>query len=76
VQSPDEKYTINFYITDAGGMGTFGVLGELRGPLWFKKKIYVEKRVKQVDVKWVDNHTALINNHRLDLTTGGVLIVE
>lgn len=76
VQSPDGKYTINFYISDAGGMGTFGVLGELRGPLWFKKKIYVEKRVDQVNIEWENSHTALINNHKLDLTTGEVLIVE
>ncbi|WP_185131720.1 DUF5412 family protein [Cohnella zeiphila] len=75
VHSPDGKYTVKFYHTDAGGMGTFGVLGELNGPLWFKKKIYVEKRVDQVDIEWKDNHTILINNHKLDLRKGETLFL-
>lgn len=70
VHSPDDKYTIHFYHTDAGAMGTFGVLGELKGPLWSKKKIYAEKRVDQVDVEWENNHIILINNHKLDLKKG------
>jgi len=76
VHSPDEKYTIHFYRTNAGAMGTFGILGELRGPLWSKKKIYAEKRADQVDVEWEDNHTILINNHKLDLTKGESLFPQ
>jgi hypothetical protein len=76
VQSPDQKYKIDFYSMDAGAMGTFGVLGELRGPLWFKKKIFMEKRVNQVQVEWVNNHTALINNRKLNLSTGEPLFLD
>ncbi|MFM9281463.1 DUF5412 family protein [Paenibacillus jiagnxiensis] len=75
VHSPDEKYTIHFYRTNAGAMGTFGILGELRGPLWSKKKIYAEKRVDQVEVEWKNNYTILINNHKLDLKKGESLIL-
>lgn len=67
VHSPDGHYTIDFYYTDAGAMGTFGILGELKGPLWFRKRIFAEKRVDQVEVEWENNHTILINNKRLDL---------
>lgn len=67
VSSPDGQYTIHFYRTDAGAKGTFGILGELKGPLWFKKKIFFQRRVDQVEVEWENNHTILINAHRLDL---------
>ncbi|MDP4098995.1 DUF5412 domain-containing protein [Paenibacillus sp. P96] len=74
--SPDEKYTINFYRTDAGAMGTFGISGELEGSLWFKKKIYFEQRVDQVDFEWENSHTILINNHKLDLMKSEPLIIQ
>ncbi|MBW7457158.1 DUF5412 family protein [Paenibacillus sepulcri] len=73
--SPDNHYTIDFYYTDAGAMGTFGILGELNGPLWFKKKIYSERRVDQADIEWANNHIILINNHELDLKEGGTLFI-
>ncbi|MDF9843840.1 MULTISPECIES: DUF5412 family protein [unclassified Paenibacillus] len=76
VQSPDKKYTIHFYATDAGGMGSFGVLGELEGPLWFKKKVYIESKVNEVQTEWENAHTILINNHRLNLMDGESLIVK
>ncbi|GAA0372014.1 DUF5412 family protein [Bacillus horti] len=68
VNSPDGYYTIDFFYTDAGAMGTFGILGELNGPLWFKKRIYTERRVDQVEVEWENNHTILINDNTLDLS--------
>jgi hypothetical protein len=67
IHSPNKNYTINFYRWDAGAMGTFGVRGELEGPLWFKKRIYNEARVESVDVKWVTNDTVSINDHVLNL---------
>lgn len=70
VQSPDGSYTIDFYRFDAGATGTFGVRGEINGPLWFKKRIYHQQRVEQIEVEWLDNNTVSINNHKLNLKEG------
>lgn len=70
VQSPDGSYTIDFYRYDAGAAGTFGVRGEINGPLWFKKRFYHQQRVEQIEVEWLDNNTVLINNHKLNLKEG------
>lgn len=67
VDSPDKKYTIHFYAINTGAMGPFGVLGELSGPLWFKKRIYFESKADQVQTEWINQHTVLINNHELNL---------
>ena len=70
VSSPDNKYIIDFYRWDAGGAGTFGIRGELNGPLWFKKRIYYEKRTEIVEVEWKNNSEVSINNHILNLDVG------
>ena len=70
VKSPDGSYTIDFYKYDAGATGTFGVRGELNGPLWFKKRIYHQDRVEIVEVEWKDNSTVSINNRILNLKEG------
>ena len=70
VSSPDDRYTIDFYRWDAGAAGTFGVRGELNGPLWFKKRIYYEQRIENIDVDWESDYKVLINNHTLDLKNG------
>ncbi|GGM42960.1 hypothetical protein GCM10011351_31140 [Paraliobacillus quinghaiensis] len=70
VSSPDDHYTIDFYRYDAGAAGTFGVRGELNGPLWFKKRIYYQDRVEQVEVEWESNDSVSINNHILKLDEG------
>lgn len=67
VQSPDGNYTIEFYRYDAGAAGTFGVRGELNGPLWFKKRIYHQDRIEHVEVEWENNSTVSINNRILNL---------
>ncbi|MFO1444872.1 hypothetical protein KDN24_17035 [Bacillus sp. Bva_UNVM-123] len=68
--SPNNKYSIDFYRWDAGAAGTFGVIGELNGPLWFKKRIFYEQRIEQVKINWENNHTVMINNHKLNLDKG------
>lgn len=68
--SPDKHYTISFYKTDAGAMGSFGVIGELKGPLWFKRVFYYEGKTDQVDLEWVDNHTISINDQKVNLLNG------
>ena len=70
VSSPDNKYIIDFYQWDAGAAGTFGIRGELNGPLWFKKRIYYEKRTENVEVEWKSNSEVSINNHILNLDVG------
>ena len=70
VHSPDGSYTIDFYRYDAGAAGTFGVRGEINGPLWLKKRIYHQQKVEQVEVEWLNNHTVLINNRKLNLKEG------
>ncbi|MFS0673845.1 DUF5412 family protein [Ornithinibacillus sp. 179-J 7C1 HS] len=70
VQSPDGKYTIDFYRYDAGALGSHGIRGELNGPLWFKKRIYYRDREEQVEVEWKNNSTISINNHTLNLKKG------
>lgn len=74
-QSPDKKYTIDFYSFNAGAMGPFIVFGELRGPLWFTKRIYQEKSLEQVEVIWDNNHELQINGGKLDLSSGKKLFV-
>lgn len=68
--SPDKHYSITFYRWDMGAAGTFGILGELNGPLWFKKRIYDEARTENVKVKWESNSKVAINNHILNLVEG------
>lgn len=48
-------------------MGTFGIVGELNDPLWFKKNIYSERHADQAEVEWEVEHIVVINGHRLDL---------
>ncbi|MBM7095234.1 hypothetical protein JSY36_05645 [Bacillus sp. H-16] len=68
--SPDEKYTINFYLTNGGATTAFGVIGKNDGPLWFNKTIYNEYRMDKADVEWLDDHTVTINGRTLDLEKG------
>lgn len=53
-----------------GGTGSFGVLGELNGPLWFKKRIYRESNTENVKVNWGSKGKVAINNHILYLNKG------
>lgn len=68
--SPNGKYTVDFYRYDPGATGAYGVRGELNGPLWYKKRIYHQSRIEQVEVEWVDNDIILINKHKLNLKAG------
>ena len=70
VKSPDDHYTIEFYRYNAGAAGSFGVRGELNGPLWFKKRIFHQDTIDQIQVEWKDSSTVSINNHILDLKKG------
>lgn len=70
VHSPDGHYQIDFYQWDTGAAGTFGIRGELNGPLWFKKRMYLERRIETIEVEWKSNEEVSINNHTLNLKDG------
>lgn len=70
INSPNNRYSIEFYRWDMGAAGSFGILGELDGPLWFKKRIYMEEKIENVKVKWKSNNKVSINNHILNLDEG------
>lgn len=68
--SPDHHYEVNFYLTDGGATTSFGIIGEMNGPLWFKKKIYNDYMIDHATVQWKNNYTLSINGHVLDLKKG------
>ena len=67
VTSPDGEYTIQFIRWDQGAAGTFGIRGELNGPLWFTKSIYNGRRVEEVNVEWIRNDVVVINGVEVQL---------
>lgn len=70
IHSPDGNYTIDFYRWDVGVAGTFGIRGELNGPLWIKKRVYFQKRIDYVEINWINNYTVSINERILNLREG------
>ncbi len=70
VSSTDDNYTIDFYRFNAGAAGSFGIRGELNGPLWFKKRIYLEHNADEAKVEWENDRIVSINNHTLKLDKG------
>ncbi|TFJ92353.1 DUF5412 family protein [Lentibacillus salicampi] len=70
INSPNGDYRIDFYYFDAGATGSFGVRGEIDGPLWFEKRIYYQEGIENVEVSWKSNDKVLINNHSLNLGEG------
>lgn len=69
-QSPDNKTTIDFYTLNGGAATSISVTGIVNGPVWFKKRIYYEVPMHEVDVEWKNSHIIVINNHTLDLDKG------
>ncbi|XKF67543.1 DUF5412 domain-containing protein [Virgibacillus necropolis] len=61
---------MELYRTNGGAATSFGVVGELKGPLWFKKRVYSDYRMDHADVRWKNNHTVSINNHKINLGEG------
>ncbi|WP_345239448.1 DUF5412 family protein [Pontibacillus salipaludis] len=71
VSSPNHNHSIDFYSFDAGATGSFGVTGELDGPLWFKKRVYYEEGVNSVAIEWESDTTLIINGNTLNLSQEG-----
>lgn len=68
--SPDGRYTIDFYYVDHGAAGTFGMRGDLNGPLWATKPIYFERHAVDVLVDWQGEATLVVNGRVLNLAEG------
>lgn len=68
--SPDHRYNISFYLTNEGATTSFGVVGKLDGPLWFKKKVYSDYHIDHANVEWKNNHVVSINGHVVNLKKG------
>lgn len=66
-ESPDKRTTIDFYTLNGGAATSISVTGVINGPLWFKKRIYYEVPMHEVDVEWLDNDTIKINRSTLKL---------
>ncbi|WP_240335316.1 DUF5412 family protein [Paraliobacillus sediminis] len=71
-QSPDSKYTIDFYTVNGGAASSISVLGVIDGPLWFKKNIYKHNNMHQVNIEWNSNYIVTINNLTLNLYKGEI----
>ena len=69
-QSLDNNFVIDFYTINGGAASSISVTGVLDGPLWFKKRIYYEDPMHEVDVEWENNYTVTINKHTLNLKKG------
>ncbi|WP_430787563.1 DUF5412 family protein [Virgibacillus flavescens] len=68
--SPDHDYTVDLYRTNGGAGSSFAVIGELDGPLWFKKRIYIQTNRMEARVKWENEDTVTINGRTLNLAEG------
>lgn len=68
VDSANKAYTINVYRTNGGATASFGIRGELVDNQKGKKKnIYWKNQEDAAHVYWIDDHTVVINNKKLDI---------
>ena len=69
VTSPNGKYTINAYVSEGGATTDFTVLGELIYNTINKrtKNIYWNYHEDTANMQWIDNDTAIINGHQLNV---------
>ncbi|GIM46373.1 hypothetical protein DNHGIG_19220 [Collibacillus ludicampi] len=66
--SPNKTYTINFYKINGGATTDFSIRGELlNNKTQEKKNIYWEYGTDHVKASWIDDHTVVINSHKLDV---------
>lgn len=67
-QSPDGRYTVRVYLSDAGATTSFSALGELTDNQSGKSKnIYFQYREHEAKVEWLDHDTVVINGRELDV---------
>jgi hypothetical protein len=69
--SPNETYTLKFYLVNPHTTVSTSIRGELINNKKDKnegKTIYWEYKASEVKVKWLNEQTASINGHKLDVT--------
>ncbi|ARU60080.1 hypothetical protein CBW65_02680 [Tumebacillus avium] len=66
--SPNMTYTIEFYLVNGGATTDFSIRGELvTAETNERENIYWEYRREDVKAVWTDEHTVVINGHKLDV---------
>ncbi|MFX3634057.1 MAG: DUF5412 domain-containing protein [Candidatus Pristimantibacillus sp.] len=67
--SPDGKYTLKAYLANGGATTAYSVRGELvfNNRNQKTKNVYWNYREDHANITWSDNHTVIINGHRLDV---------
>ncbi len=72
IHSPDKTYTLHIYKHNGGATTSYAIRGELvanNKKFMNKKNIYWNYREDTATVKWLDNHTVMINTHKLNIET-------
>ena len=66
--SPDSKHTINIYLGNGHATVDFSIVGELVDNSTKRiKNIYFAYHEYEATVKWIDNETVIINDHKLNI---------
>lgn len=72
INSPQKTYTLNIYRHNGGATTSYAIRGELisnKKKIMNKKNIYWNYREETANVKWLDDDTVIINNHKLNVKT-------
>lgn len=72
IHSPDKTYTLHIYRHNGGATTSFAIRGELvtnTKKFMNMKNIYWNYREEDATVQWLDNHTVMINKHKLHVET-------
>ncbi|MDF4756337.1 DUF5412 family protein, partial [Vibrio parahaemolyticus] len=72
IHSPNKTYTLHIYRHNGGATTSYAIRGELvanKKKFINKKYIYWNYREETATVQWLDDHTVLINKHKLNVET-------
>lgn len=66
--SPDGRYTVRIYVSDAGATTSFSTVGELMDHQSKQtRNIYFQYKESKAIVEWLDSDTVVINGRELDV---------
>ncbi|WP_237979777.1 DUF5412 family protein [Bacillus thuringiensis] len=72
IHSPDKTYTLHIYRHNGGATTSYAIRGELvanHKKSMTTKNIYWNYREETATVKWLNDHTVMINKHTLNVET-------